>query len=217
MTKRPTSPLHTHPVFHTPITGESARRPAIQVDILDPSEGLFSDAELYLAVQSSRFPDNAWILLPINVGDFDGCRSRFVQLPFEVSPKDNLLFNLLDDDELTEEEELRIVASCRIAGYCVWVGGSVHAPVVARIAAPVSEEASEILGESVVGAMTMSKFDNYGQAEYIVPASLPEQPNEANRLSLLDDSKHVRIQLRIFGPPNPLDHNLTSHQALNAF
>lgn len=61
-------------------------------------------------------------------GDFQGCRPRFVQLPFEVSSGDNLLFNLLDDDELSTEDEQRIVTTCRATGYGVLIADSVYAP-----------------------------------------------------------------------------------------
>lgn len=53
--------------------------------------------------------------------------------------------------------------------------------------------------------MSISKFDNFGRELSIVPPLLPKQPNKANKLSLLDDSNYARVQLRIYGPPAPLD------------
>ena len=74
---------YLHPVFHTPVSVGAATRPAVQVDVLDDHEGWFTTAELYLAVQSSRFPGDTWVVLPLNQGDFDGAGKRFVELPFE--------------------------------------------------------------------------------------------------------------------------------------
>jgi hypothetical protein len=204
----PTVPLprapRIHPVFHTLITGSSARRPAIQVDVLDASESWFGTAELYLAVQNSSVPDSPWTILPINVGDFNGCRTRFVQLPFEVSPGDNLAFNLLDDDELSAADEQRIITGCRLTGYCVLASGALYAPNAAKLIHPVMPDIADALGDAVVSSFSLAKFENLGQETYITPQSLPRQPNEANRLSLLNDSHYARVQLRIYGPETPL-------------
>lgn len=67
-------PISVHPVFPTPVSGQPQARPAIQVKILNDSEWGFFTAELCLAVQSSRFPADTWVILPLNVGDFAGCR-----------------------------------------------------------------------------------------------------------------------------------------------
>ncbi|MDA1013414.1 MAG: hypothetical protein O3A00_03050, partial [Planctomycetota bacterium] len=73
-----------HPVFATPVSYQASQYPAIQVDVLDADETPYlTTAELYLSLQSSRFPDQTRVLLPVNVGDFGGCPSRFVVLPFE--------------------------------------------------------------------------------------------------------------------------------------
>lgn len=123
----PRQAVRLHPVFHTPLTGRSNARPAIQVEVLDESESWWTRVELYLTVQSSRFPKETQIILPINVGDFVGCRTRFVQLPFEVQEGDVLLFNLLDEDELTPEEEQVLLRACRTAGYAVACAGALYA------------------------------------------------------------------------------------------
>lgn len=193
-----------HPVFQTRLTGSSANRPAVRVDVLDDSRSWFRTAKLYLAVQSSAFPQNTWVILPVNVGDFSGCRARFVQLPFEVQSGDNLVFNLLDDRRLTTAQEERIIKACQLAGYCIMIAGSVYAPNVAPLVAPVVEDAATILGEAIVEELSMQNFRNMGTAEYIAPAQLPGQPHEANRLTLLDDSNYARVQLRIYGPQQSL-------------
>jgi hypothetical protein len=79
------------PVFHIPVSGQSFARPAVLVEILDDTElGGLGTAELYLSVQSSRFPSDVQVILPVNRGSFRGCKYRFVQLPFEVEEGDTL-------------------------------------------------------------------------------------------------------------------------------
>ncbi len=78
-----------HPIFNTPVSSMQATRPAIQVDVIDDSE-VVGTAELYLTVQSSRSDADTRIIFPINVRDFQGCTSRFIQLPFEVETGDSL-------------------------------------------------------------------------------------------------------------------------------
>lgn len=199
-------PPPLHPVLHTPVTGNPINRPAVLVDVLDDSESWFSSAELYLSVQSSQFPASTRVLLPINIGDFEGCRTRFVQLPFEVAPEDHLVFELLDDDVLSAEDEQRIVTGCRLTGYCLLIGGSVYAPSAAKVAAPLMEPAADFLGEAILGSLSMSAFECIGKARFTVTGPLPEQPHKANPLTLLDDSRYCRVQLQIFyGPPAPPD------------
>lgn len=194
-----------HPVFHTHVSGNSSARPAVMVEILDDSESYFTTAELYLAVQSSRFPATTQVLLPINVGEFSGFRSRFVQLPFEVEPSDILAFNLLDDDRLTKEEEKTLLKGCQGAGYCVVVAGCVYCPEAAALIQPVATTAAEILGEVIIQDCASHKFDNFGIAEYIVPSQIPYEPQQANKLAVLDSGNTARVVLRLYSPPNQLD------------
>ena len=209
-------PRIIHPVFHTVVTAESSSRPAIQVDVLDASESFLTTAELYLAVQSSRFPAETWVLLPINVGDFSGCRLRYVQLPFEVEPGDNVVFNLLDDDNLSDAEEKAILKGCRAAGYCISVAGQIYCPKASAIITPLSATSADILGTAILTDCTQHKFDNYGTAEYIVPKSMPSEPQQANKLSVLDGSNYARVALRIYAPPQELGaHPVNAYPRLN--
>lgn len=189
----------THPVFQTNITGRSCACPAIHVDIKDDSEDYFFRAELYLTVQSSRFPNDSWVVLPLNGGDFVGARSRFVRLPFEVEEGDTLLFNLLDNDKLTSAQEALIVEGCRATGYCVLVAGELYCPGSATVANPVVSVASEILGEAVLSDVQAHYFENFGTAEYVVPQSLPESPQVANELCLRNASNYVPAVLKLYG------------------
>ena len=59
---------YIHPVFGTVVSDVSPVRPVVLVELLDASESYFGDAVLYLTVQSSRFPDQTRLLLPLNRG-----------------------------------------------------------------------------------------------------------------------------------------------------
>lgn len=196
--------ISPHPVFQTIVSGQSQSRPAIKVDIKDDSEHIFFTAELYLTVQSSRFPSDTRILLPLNVGDFAGCRSRFVQMPFEVAEGDMLIFNLLDDDYLTPQQEQAVISACQACGYCVVAAGKVYDPNTEAILQPVVPVAAEILGKAIVDEISLNHFDNYGTAEFIVPNELPTEPQSANQLSVTDSDNYVPVVLRLYGPVAPL-------------
>jgi hypothetical protein len=197
-------PLTIHPVFDTPITGQSSARPAIRVDIVDASESWFASAELYLTVQSSRFPANTLVILPLNIGDFQGCRSRFIQLPFEVKEHDQLVFNLLDDDELSSDEEKLLLELCRLTGYAVVLADRCYQLQLGQAVAPLVSDSAALLSTTFLLNCSTDRFDNYGTAEFIVPKSMPLYPHEANKLALLDESNYARVVLRIYGPGQPL-------------
>lgn len=192
-------PIAVHPVFQTPVSHAPRSRPAVQVDILDASEHWLLTAELYLTVQSSRFPSETWVVLPLNIGDFQGCRSRFVQLPFEVREGDTLLLNLLDDDRLTADQEKLILKSCAATGYCLLVAGKLHAATTGLFAQGV-ELAADVLGEVVLDDVKSHGFKNLGKAEFHVPPSLPAQAGEANVLTILDESRYARVLVKLFAP-----------------
>lgn len=197
--------ISTHPVFLTSVTRQSNYRPAILVDLRDTSEDFFFTAELYLSVQSSRFPSNTWILLPLNVGDFAGCQKRFVQLPFEIEEGDTILFNLLDNDRLGAEQEQLLLDGCRACGFCIVVAGEVYCPGSSQLTMPLSMVASEILGEAITSEVRTHGFENFGTAEYIVPASLPTEPHAANQLDIISRSNYAPASLKIFGPNNAIE------------
>jgi hypothetical protein len=197
-----------HPVFSTPVSFGEGRWPAIQIDILDAAESWFGDAELYLSVQSSRFPNETRVLLPVNVGKFSGCRSRFVELPFEIEPGDVLIFDLLDDDELSAEEEKLVLEASRHLAFCIWKASEVYAgsdswlaplALIKNASEDKVSQVSAFLGKALLNSLKLNQFDNYGTAKYIVPKGMPDQPNAANALTILDDSKYARVELRIYG------------------
>lgn len=186
-------PLPT-PIF---VSREGAVYPAIQVDLLDAIETWpFTTAELYLSLQSSRFPDQTLVLLPINVGDFSGVASRFVILPFEAIPGDEWTINLLDDDHLSDEEEKTVLACSRLAGMCVWHGIHVYPVRVDESNdADGFTQQTELVGRAI--AQSSEKFDNYGTAKFVVPKSLPHNARDANVLTILDGTK-ARANIRVF-------------------
>lgn len=192
--------IRLHPVFRTVLTGNAASRPSLQINVLDESEHIFFRAELYLKVQSSRFPESTSIVIPVNGGDYAGCRERFVELPFEVEEGDVLAFNLLDDDRLSETDEQLILTACKTPGFCVLVGGAIYAPVAARIVAPVTDFAGDALGKAIIEDVQLHRFENYGIADYRVPADLPAEPREANELSIRTSSNRVPAVVKIYAP-----------------
>ena len=197
--------ITTHPVFYTTVSRISPSRPAILVDLRDASEDFIFTAELYLSVQSSRFPADTLVVMPLNVGDFAGVRKRFVQLPFEVEQGDTLVFNLLDNDKLNHEQEQLVLNGCRACGYCLLIGGAIYNPPVARLARPVVAVASEILGESILNDVSLHGFENFGTAEYIVPRDLPADPQSANQLDIISKSNYAPASLKIFGSRQTLE------------
>lgn len=196
------STITKHPVFLTPVSMESNSRPSILVDLIDDSEDFFFTAELYLAVQSSRFPKDTFVILPINVGDFAGVRTRFVQLPFEVVESDTLIFNLLDDDSLSKADAQLLLNGCRASGYCLHIAGAIYCPPSGRLLRPVVNVASEILGHAIINDVQLHGFENFGTAIYHVPSSLPKQCFAANELSVRSSSNRVPAILKIFGSAN---------------
>ncbi len=194
-----------HPVFKTGMTQKTESRPAILVDLRDTSEDFFMTAELYLAVQSSRFPSETVVLMPLNVGDFAGCRKRFVQLPFEVQEGDTILFNLLDNDYLSAQQEQLLVRGCKACGYCVVVAGEVYCPGSAELTTPITSVASEILGHAIINDVRLHSFENFGAAVYIVPRYMPNTPNLANELDIISTSNYAPASLKIFGPKKEIE------------
>lgn len=199
----PQQAVRLHPVFHTPLTGHSSARPAIRSKS-STSESWWTRAELYLTVQSSRFPKETQIILPINVGDFAGCRTRFIQLPFEVQEGDVLLFNLLDEDELTSEEEQMLLGAAALLGTVWSAAGALYAPSCRALTAPVLTKTAAILGQVVLQDIRQHKFEHYGDAEFIVPWELPQRPQDANKLTLLNDRNYAYLVLKLYGPPTPI-------------
>ena len=196
---------YSHPLFRTPVTvsptAAAAARPAIKVDVLDASETPYlTTAELYLSVQSSRFPGDLRLLLPINQGEFAGAGVRFVELPFEVREGDMLALDLLDEDALNASEQQALLLACRGAGYCLVTAGAVYQPKAAMIVAPNLDVAAESLATAIAAQCDLHAFESYGTAEYIVPASLPRQVQQANRLTISDAGLNARVDVRIYAP-----------------
>ncbi len=192
-----------HPVFKTPLSGNASSRPAVFVDILDRSE-ILGDAELYLSVQSSRSPSGVNVLFPLNVGDFRGCMSRYIQLPFEVETGDELLLNLLDEDGLSGEDEKLVLDASKAAGYCVAIACSVYRPNLEQLISPGAISVAGILGNAVVQGLKNDCFENFGKGEFIVHSSRPAMPRDANRISLLDTKNRVNAQVRVYFPISKL-------------
>ncbi len=203
-----------HPVFHTPVSGKSIARPAVLVELLDDTEhGGLGTAELYLSVQSSRFPSDVQVILPVNRGSFRGCKYRFVQLPFEVEDGDTLALDLVDDNELTPEQEQLVLEACRAGGFCIQVGGAIVQPELDWIVRPTAAAAAEVVGKGVVLTFRDSPFRNFGRATYIVQHDRPRFPHEANPVTLLDGSNYSRATVKMYFPSSSLSFDATNQSA----
>jgi hypothetical protein len=200
-----------HPVFHTPVSGQSTARPAVLVEILDDTElGGLGTAELYLSVQSSRFPSDVQVILPVNRGSFRGCKYRFVQLPFEVEEGDTLALDLVDDNQMTPEQEQLVLEACRAGGFCDQVGGAIMQPELDWIVRPTTAAVSEVVGQGIVLKFRDSPFRNFGRATFIVQQSRPGLPHEANPVALLDSSNYSRATVKVYFPNSPLSFSPTT-------
>jgi hypothetical protein len=189
-----------HPVFHTPVSGNFSARPAILVEVLDDTErGGLETAELYLSVQSSRFPSDVHVILPINRGSFRGCKYRFVQLPFEVEDGDTLALDLVDNDEMTPEQEQLVLDACRAGGFCIQLSGAIMQPELDWIVRPTTVAVSEVVGQGIVLKFRDSPFRNFGRATFIVQQDRPRSPHEANPVTLLDDN-YSRAKVTVYFP-----------------
>jgi hypothetical protein len=62
-----------------------------------------------------------------------------------------------------------------------------------------------MLGEAVIEQFDAHKFENFGTAEFVVPDPLPTEPNDANRLTILDRANYARVVLKIYAPANQLE------------
>lgn len=191
--------LGAHPIFNTPLTAAAASRPAVLVTITDESEDL-GTAEIYLAVQSSRFPADTRILLPVNLGDFAGCSKRYIALPFEVADGDNLIFNLIDEDGLSESQENVRLDACQTSGYCLAIASAIYRPEIGSLVKPLTDEVSELLGQGIVLGLRDATFEPIGAAEFIVGHDRPHGPQLANQLTLLDSGSYSRGSLRVYFP-----------------
>jgi hypothetical protein len=189
-----------HPVFHTPVSGNFSDRPAVLVEVLDDTEQVgVGTAELYLSVQSSRFPSDVQVILPINRGSFRGCKYRFVQLPFEVEDGDTLALDLVDDNQMTPEQEQLVLDACRAGGFCIQVGGAILQPELDWIVCPTTVAVSEVVGQSIVLKFRDSPFRNFGRATFIVQQDRPRFPHETNPVALLDDN-YSRAKVTVYFP-----------------
>jgi hypothetical protein len=189
-----------HPVFQTPVSGNFSARPAVLVEVLDDTErGGLETAELYLSVQSSRFPSEVQVILPINRGSFRGCKYRFVQLPFEVEDGDTLALDLVDDDQMTPEQEQLVLDACRAGGFCIQVGSAIIQPELDWIVRPTTVAVSEVVGQGIVLKFRDSPFRNFGRATFIVQQDRPRFPHDANPIALLDDN-YSRAKVTVYFP-----------------
>jgi hypothetical protein len=151
--------------------------------------------------------------LPVNRGSFRGCKYRFVQLPFEVEDGDTLALDLVDNNQMTSEQEQLVLEACRAGGFCVQVGGAIVQPELDWIVRPTAAAAAEALGNGIVLTFRDSPFRNFGRATYIVQHDRPQFPHEANPVTLLDGSNYSRATVKVYFPRSSLPFDTASQAA----
>lgn len=172
-----------------------AKQPWVSVEILDDSESYFSTAELYLSVTTSRTNDER-VLIPINVGPNSGRRSLFVELPFYVQSRDTVIFELLDEDELSDSDVEAILAGARIVLTAQGIfSGNPKQKAIAATGRLLLDQFGP--GLKLVSKATINGFDNLGRVRYVVPKEIPAVPQDANPLTIREGT-HARAELRIY-------------------
>jgi hypothetical protein len=185
-------------------------RPAIQVDILDADTHMIFQGyyDLYLSVQSSRFLNaDTRVLFPLNVGSFQGCNSKFIQLPFEVSTDDELVFELVYPGGLSDDEQRWMLKASAALGYCLALREGCYQPDVVRLLEPAFVTAAETVAEGI-NFKFQQRFYHLAKAECIVEVSRPHAPQLANRITLVEDAgkkKLARATVKLYYPLWRLD------------
>lgn len=182
----------------------------IAVDILEPGESWFGNAELYLKIQSSLHPKDGSILIPLNVSHPTSGSTRCIyEVPFllNVGKSETLRFELLDDDGLTKEQEKKIVGCAKDAACLFWFDkrlfGAKKKDSV-RLAATIQEKrltvsVVETLTELVLDNLSQHIFDSYGTADYHVPDDPPRAYRDANPV-VIRDGTVARAEVKIYYP-----------------
>jgi hypothetical protein len=203
------SPATAHPLFNTPLSGKSDARAAVQVDILDSTwygTVYNSTYQLYLSVQSTRFRGtDTRVLFPINVESFQGCNSRFVQLPFEVADDDVLIFQLVYQSGFTDEEQKWVLDASKSLGYCLVYAGEIRWPDHRSLSEAAFLSTADAAGRGL-NVFFQQKFTNLAGADWIVESSRPYAPNRANKVTLIESNgNRARAHVRLYYPRLPLD------------
>jgi hypothetical protein len=163
----------------------------------------FGAAELYLATECSSFP-GVRILTPINLGK-KGIGEGYIEFPFDLQPSETITFTLLDDDDLTKQEEVRIIDAASVAGKILIEYQNTILRIPRQILLPREQNITiqqlvKLGAEQIISYNHDHPWDPYGSTTYTVPDSLPPSPALANPLTISDRIiiKFERMDIKVY-------------------
>jgi len=177
----------------------------IKIHILDDAESMFGKAELYLKVQSSLYPDYA-VLYAINVGKTSGQKSKILRTPFLHQGKtdESFIFEILDEDNLSSEEEDAIQGIVESGANLLWHGGKLYAMTMGVVLPPAAQsdlvKISTLTSSVILESLAQHTFDSYGIVEY---KSFPNPKNnlrDVNALTVIDEDDDAIAEIHVYYP-----------------
>lgn len=182
---------------------------SLVIEILDASEGFSTTAELYLQVSGNEEFGEMNLLYPLNIGSQSGQHIFYKKLPLKLAPDDELSFNLLDEDGLSDDEEKVLFTASQATGFVFLIAGKCY--IYHKIGVVVPLEYEHIkplindLTEILVLNMNQHPFDAYGHATYIRPWWIPKKPKDSNWIEIFDTNgitsgKFTRARVKVYYP-----------------
>lgn len=184
------------------------------IEILDPSETLpgVTTAELYLKVTSTVYQD-VQLMAPLNVGGSRGHERFVIHSPFihHGQKDETLVFELLDDDELSDAQVDVLSGAVGTAGYILYRAGQSYAVTQGMVLPDEGAEVSRVLARNgsrvaLSHFFVGSNFDSFGSAEYVVEEIPPASARDATRLTVVDRTltgAKAKLHIRIHYIPAP--------------
>tara|TARA_B100000029_G_scaffold21842_2_gene22021 strand:- start:16 stop:684 length:669 start_codon:yes stop_codon:yes gene_type:complete len=187
-------------------SGNPKRMAVADVIVLNEDESWFGKSELYLKVSSSLHSDGRSILFPLNVGHLSGKRQVSHALPFAFREgvSESWIFEVLDEDDLSTEQEQAIYRATKTGVGLLWIGGKMYAMSEGVTLPDEGEELVSDLAQLTTGLilenMKQHIFDSYGTATFLVPDHIPTSRRDSNPVVVYDDDNVAIIEIRIYSP-----------------
>ena len=166
----------------------------VEYNLIFGREG-FGKAELYLAVQHNAYP-GVQVLWPVNVGP-NSVPNGYRAIPFTAEQGDTLKFTLLDDDDITAQEERTlleaasaagsVIVECTNAYFILQTGKSLPRGVT-----PTAQTLLQLGAREIIRTSHENPWDHYGSQDYIVQEVIPDSPSAANPITIASDWGLVR-------------------------
>jgi len=182
----------------------------IEYNLVFGKEGIGPrQAELYLAVQHDAYP-GVKVLWPVNVGT-NSMPNGYRAIPFTAEQGDTLKFSLLDDDDLTSQEEKMLLEAAKAAGSVIIECANVYFILQTRMplprgATPSVQMLLQLGAREVIRTSHEHPWDDYGSQDYIVQEKIPENSSDANPITIASDLPVVpffkikRLDVKVYQP-----------------